>query len=217
MKVGILGSGTVAQTLAAGFLRHRYEVMIGSRRPEKLADWLACHAGARAGDFAETAAYGELLVLAVKGTAAAEVLRIAGRHLSGKIVIDTTNPIAEAPPQHGVLRFFTTLDDSLLERLQREFPAARLVKAFNSVGSALMVNPAFREGRPTMFICGNDEAARKAVTGVLDRFGWETVDMGHAEAARAIEPLSMLWCIPGFLRHETGHAFKLLRRPGGES
>ncbi len=216
MKVGILGSGTVARTLAAGFLRHRYEVLIGSRRPEKLAEWLASHSGARAADFAETAAYGELLVLAVKGTAAAAALGQAGsEQFAGKIVIDATNPIADAPPQHGVLRFFTTLDDSLLERLQREFPAARLVKAFNSVGSTAMVNPVFREGRPTMFICGNDEAAKRTVTGVLDRFGWEAADMGHAAAARAIEPLSMLWCIPAFLRHEAGHAFKLLRRADG--
>ncbi|HSW11593.1 MAG TPA: NAD(P)-binding domain-containing protein [Solimonas sp.] len=216
MKVGILGSGEVARTLAMGFLRHRYEVMLGSRDPARLASWTAQHPQARSGSLADTAAFGEMLVLAVKGRAAAEALRIAGTgNLGGKIVIDATNPIADAPPQHGVLRFFTTLDDSLLERLQREFPAVRLVKAFNSVGSALMVNPAFREGRPTMFICGNDEAAKRSVTGVLDRFGWEAADMGMAEAARAIEPLCMLWCIPGFLRHEQGHAFKLLRRSDG--
>ncbi len=213
MKVGVLGSGIVAQTLAAGFLRHRYEVMLGSRQAGKPAGWLAQHPQALSGDFAATAAWGELLVLAVKGTAALEALRLAGsRQLAGKILIDTTNPIADAPAQHGVLRFFTNLDDSLLERLQREFPAVRLVKAFNSVGIAAMVNPVFREGRPTMFICGNDEDARRCVTGVLDRFGWEAADMGTAEAARAIEPLSMLWCIPMFLRHESGHAFKLLRR-----
>ena len=94
--------------------------------------------------------------------------------------------------------------------MQREFPQARLVKAFNSVGHALMVNPQFKGGKPTMFICGNDEAAKRTVRGILDQFGWETADMGKAEGARAIEPLCMLWLIPGFLGNEWSHAFKLL-------
>jgi hypothetical protein len=110
-----------------------------------------------------------------------------------------------------VLKFFTTHDESLMERLQREYPEARFVKAFNSVGHAHMVNPAFQGGRPTMFICGDDEAARGKVAAILDQFGWEAADMGGPEAARAIEPLCMLWCIPGFLRNEWSHAFKLLR------
>ncbi len=97
-----------------------------------------------------------------------------------------------------------------MERLQREFEGARFVKAFNSVGSGCMVNPQFKGGTPTMFICGNDDRAKKAVAGILAQFGWETADMGKAEAARAIEPLCMLWCIPGFLRNEWVHAFKLL-------
>jgi 8-hydroxy-5-deazaflavin:NADPH oxidoreductase len=125
-------------------------------------------------------------------------------------VIDTTNPIAETPPANGVLSFFTDLDESLMERLQREVPDARFVKAFNSVGNARMVDPDFPGGRPTMFICGNDEAAKGTVTEVLDGFGWDVADMGAAEAARAIEPLCILWCIPGFLRNEWTHAFALL-------
>ena len=108
------------------------------------------------------------------------------------------------------MKFFTNLDESQMERLQREFPAAHFVKAFNSVGSAFMVNPHFKGGKPTMFICGNDDAAKKTVSGILDQFGWETADMGKVEAARAIEPLCMLWCIPGFLRNDWTHAFKLL-------
>ena len=125
-------------------------------------------------------------------------------------MIDTTNPIAEAPPANGVLSFFTDLDDSLMERLQREFPDARFVKAFNSVGNARMVDPDFAAGRPTMFICGNDEPAKATATEILDQFGWDVADMGTAEAARAIEPLCILWCIPGFLRNEWTHAFALL-------
>src|SRR6267142_565082 len=134
------------------------------------------------------------------------------KNLSGKTVVDVTNPIADAPPTNGVLKLFTSLDESLMERLQREFAGAKLVKAFNSVGSACMVNPEFKGGPPTMFICGNDAGAKKTVTGILEQFGWETADMGKAEAARAIEPLCILWCVPGFLRNDWTHAFKLLRK-----
>jgi 8-hydroxy-5-deazaflavin:NADPH oxidoreductase len=212
MKVGIIGSGVVAQALGNGLLKHDHEVMLGTRDATKLADWLARNPAAQIGSFAETATFGDLVVLAVKGTVAAEALHAAGAaNISGKTIIDATNPIADAPPVNGVLKFFTNLDESLMEQLQREFPDARFVKAFNSVGSAFMVNPQFAGGKPTMFICGNDDAAKSTVSEILDAFGWETADMGKIEAARAIEPLCMLWCIPGFLHNEWAHAFKLLR------
>jgi predicted dinucleotide-binding enzyme len=185
--------------------------MLGTRQTSRLQDWAAQNPGGAVGSVTEAARFGDLVVLAVKGSAALEALRAAGAaNLAGKTIIDATNPIADAAPSHGVLKFFTSLDESLMERLQREFPDARFVKAFNSVGSASMVNPSFKGGKPTMFICGNDEAARKSVAGILDQFGWEVADMGRAEAARAIEPLCMLWCIPGFLRQDWVHAFKLL-------
>jgi predicted dinucleotide-binding enzyme len=212
MKIGVLGSGSVAKTLAGGFLKHGHEVTIGSGSPEKLADWKKENPKGSTGAFADAAKFGELLVLAVKGSAAGDVLRKAGvENLKGRTVIDANNPIADAPPENGVLRFFTTLDSSLMEQLQRDFHGARFVKAFNSVGAPQMVNPQFAGGKPTMFICGNDEAAKKSVSAILDQFGWEVADMGGAEAARAIEPLCMLWCIPGFTRNEWTHAFKLLR------
>jgi len=212
MKVGVLGSGDVAKVLAGGFLKHRHEVMLGTRSPAKLTEWATQNPKGQVGSFVNAAKFGELVVLAVKGTVAADALRQAGQaNLAGKPVIDATNPIADSPPTNGVLKFFTNLDESLMERLQRAFPDARFVKAFNSVGNARMVNPQFIGGKPTMFICGNDEAAKRIVSGILDQFGWETADMGKVEAARAIEPLCMLWCIPGFLRQEWSHAFKLLR------
>jgi predicted dinucleotide-binding enzyme len=212
MKIGVLGSGEVAQVLASGFLKHGHEVMIGTRDISKLSDWAKSNSGGQVGDFAEAARFGDLVVLAVKGTASAQVLRLASADsLAGKPVVDVTNPIADDPPVNGVLKFFTDLNESLMERLQREFPQAKLVKAFNSVGAGRMVNPAFKAGRPTMFICGNDESAKSAVKGLLDEFGWGTADMGKMEAARAIEPLCMLWCIPGFLHNEWGHAFALLK------
>jgi len=212
MKIGILGSGEVARTLAGGFLQHGHDVKLGTRDSGKLAAWATQNPRAAVGGFDEAAAFGELLVLAVKGTAVPAALGAAGAtNLAGKPVIDTTNPIADAPPSNGVLKFFTNLDQSLMERSQHDFPDVRFVKAFNSVGSVRMVDPQFAEGRPTMFICGNNQAAKQMVGKILDQFGWETADMGAAEAARAIEPLCMLWCIPGFLRNEWTHAFKLLR------
>ncbi|HKV95947.1 MAG TPA: NAD(P)-binding domain-containing protein [Gammaproteobacteria bacterium] len=211
MKIGVLGSGIVATTLAGGFLKHGHELMLGTRTVSKLADWSRKNPKARIGSYAEAGKFAEVAVLAVKGTAALDALRAAGAtNLTGKPVIDATNPIADAPPVNGVLKFFTSLDDSLMERLQREFKEACFVKAFNSVGSALMVNPQLKGSKPTMFICGNDDAAKKTVRSILDQFGWETADMGKAEAARAIEPLCMLWCIPGLLHNDWVHAFKLL-------
>src|SRR5690242_3785909 len=126
MKVGILGSGEVAQSLGAGFLKYGHQVMLGTRTPSKLEKWKAGQAKGTIGSFADAAAFGELLVLAVKGPAASDVLRAAGHpNLAGKVVLDTTNPIADAPPEKGVLKYFTTLDASLMERLQAEVPAAR--------------------------------------------------------------------------------------------
>jgi len=212
-KVAILGSGAVGTVLSDGFLKHGDHVVRGSREPAKLAGWLA-KAGPRAstGTFAEAAAQGELVVLAVKGEAAETVLALAGEaSLAGKVVIDTTNPIEPSPPERGVLRFFTTLDDSLMERLQRRYPSARFVKAFSCVGNSLMVDPQLPGGPPTMFICGDDAAAKQVVRGVLERFGWDIEDLGGVQAARAIEPLCILWCIPGFLHNRWGHALKLLR------
>lgn len=215
-RVGLVGSGVVGRVLADGFLRHGYEVKMGTREPAKLADWRE-RGGERAslGSVAEAARFGELVVLAVKGIAAEQAVSLCGpTELAGKTVIDATNPIAEAPPDHGVLRFFTTLDESLMERLQLLAPEAHFVKCFSCVGNALMVNPDFGGQHPTMFICGDSAEAKREVAAVLEQFGHEPCDMGGRQAARAIEPLCILWCIPGFLRNEWTHAFKLLRQAG---
>jgi len=212
MKVGILGSGDVGKALAEGFIKHGHEAMLGSRSPEKLKDWVGANPKGRTGDFSQVAKFGEVVVLAVNGTVAGDALKLAGdANLAGKVIIDATNPSKDKPPVNGVLEFYTDYNQSLMERLQKQLPKARFVKAFNSVGYSLMVDPKLKGGKPTMFICGNDEAARKTVTQILDQFGWETADMGKAEAARAIEPLAILWCIPGFLNNDWEHAFKMLR------
>ncbi|MGE5106611.1 MAG: NADPH-dependent F420 reductase [Sphingobacteriales bacterium] len=214
-KIGIIGSGIVGRVLATAFLKEGYEVSLGTRDTGKdeVAGWKTENALGNIGTFKETAAFGEILVLAVAGSVAIDVVNIAGKeNFSNKVIVDATNPISKEPPVNGVLKFFTDLNESLMEKIQQVIPQAKLVKAFNSVGNALMYKPNFSEGVPTMFIAGNDAAAKKTVTGILTAFGWETEDMGKAEAARAIEPLCILWCIPGFISNQWTHAFKLLRK-----
>jgi 8-hydroxy-5-deazaflavin:NADPH oxidoreductase len=212
-RASVIGSGIVGEALANGLLAHGWEVMRGSRDPSRLADWRnGAGPAASTGDFAACAAHADLVVLAVKGAAAESALGLCGQGaLDGKIVIDTTNPIADAPPEDGVLLFFTAQNESLMERLQVQAPAARFVKAFSSVGAALMVHPELPGGPPTMFVCGDDPEAKRQVSSLLVEFGWEIEDLGTAKAARAIEPLCMLWCIPGFRDGDWAHAFKMLR------
>jgi len=212
-KIGILGSGIVAKTLGNGFIKMGHEVMLSSRDTSKLAEWQA-RAGEKAhtGSFEDAARFGDILVLAVAGRAAADVIEASGpQNMTGKTVIDTTNPIGSEPPQDGVIRYFTDSNESLMEILQDRFPAVHFVKAFNSVGNAYMVNPRFKDGVPTMFICGNNDGSKKEVAQILQAFGWEVEDMGKATAAGSIEALCILWCIPGFIHGRWSHAFKLLK------
>jgi predicted dinucleotide-binding enzyme len=213
MKIGIIGSAVVGQVLAKAFKSEGYDVMLGTRdtSKEEVVKFKNENAGINIGTFKDSAAFGEIIVLATGGAVIEEAIKLAGiENFNNKVVIDATNPIAPAPPVNGVLKFFTSLDDSLMERIEKLIPDAKLVKAFNSVGNTLMYKPKL-QGTPTMFICGNDDAAKKTVTDILTAFGWETEDLGKVEAARAIEPLCILWCIPGFLKNDWVHAYKVLR------
>lgn len=205
-KAGIIGSGPVAKSLANGLMKEGWKVMMGSRDISKLNSVT----GIEKGSMQDAAEFGDLIILAVKGNVAIEALK--GCNISGKTVIDTCNPIADAPPVNGVLQYFTAANSSLMEMLQKEYPQAHFVKAFNSVGNALMYQPKFSEGIPTMFIGGNDSKAKQETTELLTSFGWQTMDMGGVESARAIEALCMLWCIPGFASNQWSHAFKMLMK-----
>lgn len=215
MKVGILGSGDVGRALVGGFLRHGHDAMLGTRDPQKseIREWARKTPGVKTGTFAEAARFGEVVVLAVLGRIAAEVIDLAGAdNLAGKTLIDTTNPIADAPPVNGILMYVTGPNESLGERLQVMIPRTRVVKAFNTVGSALMVDPHFAEGTPTMFLCGDSEEAKAQVSGIIVQFGWQPYDCGSIVSARALEPLCQLWCLPGFLKNDWHHAFKMLTK-----
>src|SRR5205823_12190086 len=148
------------------FLTEGNEVMLGTRNTSKdeVVKWKNEHKGGKTGSFAETAAFGDILVLAVEGAVAEEVIRQAGiDNFINKTLIDATNTIAKEPPENGVLKFFTSLKESLMERIQRLIPRAHVVKSFNSVGNVFMYKPKFAGGKPSMFICGNNEEAKKTV------------------------------------------------------
>ncbi len=215
LKIGVLGSGIVGRVLGEAFHKEGHDVMIGTRdtSKEEITKWLSENQGTQAGSFESTAAFGDIIVLATPGGATLEIIEQAGKNnFTGKTIIDATNPISAQPPINGVLSFFTDYNSSLLEQIQALLPNANPVKAFSSVGNAFMYKPQFTEGTPSMFIAGNNEEAKATVTAILTNFGWETEDMGKAEAARAIEPLSILWCLPGFTKNQWHHAFKLLKK-----
>ncbi|MGA2012203.1 MAG: NAD(P)-binding domain-containing protein [Solirubrobacteraceae bacterium] len=212
-RVGVLGSGEVGRRLAAGFRSRGHEVMLGSRDPGKaeLSEWLSGDgAGVTAGTFAQTAAHGELLVLALLGTAAEAAIADAGReNFDGKVVIDAMNPLDFSggfPPTLGI-----SGEDSLGERVQRALPDAKVVKAFNTIGNAYFVDPHFSGGRPTMLIAGDDEDAKRTVGDVLADFGWpEPVDIGGIAGSRELEAFCIAWVKIGGLRGAWDHGFALL-------
>lgn len=212
MNIAVIGSGTVGKTLAKGFKEHGHQVTISSRDGESVADW-AKENGIAYASFSNIASHGDVLVLAVKGGHALKALEMISKSdMVGKTVIDTTNPISAAPPVNGVLNYSTNINYSMMEEFQAEYPEVNFVKSFNSIGAAFMVNPDFGGVKPTMFICGNNENAKNTVSILLGEFGFEVEDCGSVEAARAIEPLCMLWCIPGFRENKWSHAFKLLKK-----
>ena len=212
MKIGILGSGGVAQTLGAGLLSKGHEVRLGTRDPSKLEDWIAgAGKGARAGSFGEVAAFGEIVFLCTLGEGALDALALAGAdHLRGKVLVDVTNPLdfsGGVPP-----RFTATLGNSLGERIQRAYPEARVVKAFNTIAAQIMVHPQREEGLPTLTICGQDASAKAEVTKLAEAFGWEVADLGGIGMAYWNEALAMVWILYGFKNDHWTHAFKLLKK-----
>lgn len=214
MRIGVLGTGDVGRTLANGLLKLGHEVKMGSREAgnKKAAAWVSEAGGrASAGTFAEAAQFGELVVLATLWSGTENALHLAGaKNLAGKVLIDATNPISFTPGAPPSLALGHT--DSAGEQVQRWASQARVVKAFNIVGHAHMVNPKFPCGPPDMFICGNDSTAKNAVTEILTAFGWNTIDIGGIEGARLLEPLCVLWVLYGVRTNTWNHAFKLLRQ-----
>lgn len=214
MNVGILGTGDVGRSLGTGFVKYENEVMIGSRTPEsqKVREWIKRTGdSAKAGTFEETARFGKLLVLAVAWNGCKNAIDLAGpENFRDKIVMDVTNPLIF---EEGKLpRLALGHTDSGGEQVQRWLPGAHVVKVFNIVGNAHFVDPDFPGGPPDMFICGNDEQAKKTVSRICNDFGWPVIDIGGIEGARELEPLCILWVKYGVQNGSWNHAFKLLRK-----
>jgi predicted dinucleotide-binding enzyme len=213
MKIGIIGSGEVGQRLGDGFVELGHIVKIGTRDQQKVAAWVEKHGDKKAssGSFAEAASFGEdVIAIATLWTGTQSAIEMAGpANFAGKVVIDVTNPLdfSSMPPRLAVGH-----TDSAGETVQRLLPDAKVVKAFNIVGNQLMLHPDFAGGRPTMFVCGNDEGAKELVRDIAFSLGWETVDVGGIEGARLLEPLAMLWVVHYFRTKNGNHAFKLLRK-----
>ena len=211
MNVGILGSGDVGQALGRGFASRGYNVMIGSRTPssDKMKAWVSkAGKGASTGSFAEAATYGSVLVLATLGTAAGEVIDLAGpQNFRGKLLIDVTNPLDFSkgiPPG-----LFVGMTDSLGEQIQGKLVQARVVKCFNTVGNSQMVDPTYKDVE--MLICGNDKKAKDEVTRILKEFGWKgAIDVGGIEGARWLEALVPLWVRVGIALNNWNNVFKVL-------
>jgi 8-hydroxy-5-deazaflavin:NADPH oxidoreductase len=214
MKVGVLGTGDVGRALGTGFAALGHDVIMGAREATsaKARDWVAeTPAHARAGTFADAAAFGELIVLATLWSGTENAIRLARPDaFAGKVVMDVTNPLVFTPNAPPSLALGHT--DSGGEQVQRWLPKARVVKAFNIVGHALMVNPKLPGGPPDMFICGNDEGAKRTVSDLCQKFGWPTLDIGGIEGARLLEPLCILWVLYGFKTGSWTHAYKILHR-----
>jgi 8-hydroxy-5-deazaflavin:NADPH oxidoreductase len=213
VKVGVLGSGPVGQSLGSGFIRSGYEVKIGTRDPKKLAQWLrGAGEGASVGSFEDAARFGDLLVLGTKWTGTENAVRLAGKgNFSGKVLIDVTNPLVfdkvGEPPKLGV-----GFPDSAGQTVQRWLPDAKVVKAFNIITASKMAAPVFEDGGADMIIAGDDGSAKKTVTGILSGWGWGVIDVGGIEQAYIPEAVAMLWIRYGFMTNTWTHAFKLLKK-----
>lgn len=215
MRVGVLGTGDVGRVLASGFIEAGHEVKMGSREAgnDKMRKWVSENgAKASGGTFVEAAAFGELIVLATLWSGTGSVIKQAEvKNFSGKVVWDVTNPLVFVPNAPPSLALGHT--DSGGEQVQRWLPGAKVVKVFNTVGNAHMINPSFPGGPPDMFIAGNDDSAKRVTNDICKTFGWAgTVDIGGIEGSRLLEPLCILWVVYGIRTGGWNHALKMLRK-----
>lgn len=214
MKIGIIGSGVVGQTLGIGFLKNGHQVKIGTREPGKLKEWREKNKtdNASVGNFKDAAEFGELIVLCTLWTGTKNAVELSGmENFKGKILIDVTNPLDFSegmPPKLGV-----NVGHSGGEQIQSWLPNTKVVKAFNIINAYTMINPNLEEGKPDLFICGNDADAKKKVTDIAKEFNWESIiDIGGIKESFLLEALTILWVNYGFKHNQWTHAFKLLKK-----
>jgi predicted dinucleotide-binding enzyme len=214
MKIGIIGSGTVAQQLGLGFLKSGHEVKLGTRHPNKLDDWLK-KAGEKAsvGSFEDAAKFGEMVAIATLwfNDATQDAINLAGKkNLAGKVVMDVTNPLAPGGENKSP-KLALGYPESAGATIQSWLPDSKVVKAFNIVTAYYMANPNLKQGTPDMFIAGNDPAAKRMIMDIAIKWGWDIFDIGGIEQSYLLEALAMLWIRYGFITSSWKHAFKLLK------
>ena len=225
MKIGIFGTGIVGRTLATKLTADGHQVMIGTRniddtlaktKPDAMGnppykEWQTNNQNIQLGTFADTAKFGESIILATFGDVTKNAIDLAGKEkFSGKVLIDATNPLdfsKGVPP-----KFTATLGNSLGEQIQKHIPEAKVAKAFNTIGAHIIVNPKWEEGVPDLLVAGDDEAI-KQVSSIAEKWGWNSIiDMGDISQSYWLETNAMLWIYYGFKNNVWNHAFKLLRK-----
>ncbi|HRJ31596.1 MAG TPA: NAD(P)-binding domain-containing protein [Cyclobacteriaceae bacterium] len=200
MKIAILGTGMVGDTIGSRLIELGHQVMMGSRSEsnEKASAFVAKHkAGASAGTFAQAGVFGEIIFNCTKGEASIEAIKLAGESINGKIIIDVANPLDFSKGQPASLLPTLSNTNSLGEEIQKTFPKAKVVKTLNTMWCGLMVNPnMIGGGDHTNFICGNDVDAKTKVKALLQEFGWKEqniLDLGDITNARGTEAVLPIW------------------------
>lgn len=225
MNIGVLGTGVVGQVVGAALAAKSHQVMIGTRDVQKsLANtepnafgmpgfgaWAKEHPQLKVGTFAEAAAFGELIVNATNGLGSLAALELAGAaNLSGKVLVDIANELdfSKGMPPRSLAA--DTL--SLAEKIQAAFPEAKVVKTLNTMNAYVMVNPKLVAGDSTVFLSGNDAAAKATVSEILSGFGWtDILDLGDISSARGVEMLMPLWLRAWGVIGNTPFNFKIVR------
>lgn len=209
MKIGILGTGMVAQTIAPKLTDFGHSVMIGTRNVETtlsntspnqygmppFSEWYKYQKNIKLGNFVETSAYGEVLMNCTSGGVSLDALKLCSTpNLCGKVLIDIANPLDFSKGFPPTLSVCNT--DSLGEQIQKTFPELKVVKALNTLTASIMLNPSIVPGNHNLFICGNDADAKLTVVNLLKEFGWKEksiIDLGDITNARATEMLLPIW------------------------
>jgi len=200
MKIAVFGTGTVGDTIGSRLVELGHQVMMGSRTTsnEKAIAFVAKHkTNASAGTFSDAAKFGEVIFNCTKGENAIDVLKLAGDSITGKIIMDVSNPLDFSKGMPPSLIPALSNTNSLGEEIQKTFPKTKVVKTLNTMWCGLMVNPAMiGGGNHTNFICGNDPEAKAKVKLLLNEFGWKNenlLDLGDITNARGTEAVLPIW------------------------
>lgn len=215
MKIAVLGTGNVASALINGFVHEGYNVKVGSRNVDKNNESITklkkTYSNVDVVAYSEAVDFADLVVFAVPGFGLVDIIKEIGTDkFDSKIVWDITNPFSAEAPVNGVIKLITTADESLSEKIQKLLPQSFVIKAMNTVGAHLMYKPSLSESG-TVFIAGNDDVAKKTVSTIISKFGWNFYDAGKIESSRALESMGQLYVAQGILYNAWNTTFKYVK------